>query len=85
MRTKPKIWQVDLDKCTGCRSCELACSFHNSRNFNPMGSSIHVNLDRSTGALSLTLDSTCDYCASEEEPLCILFCTAGALHLLGER
>jgi len=39
---KPKI-KIDHTKCTGCRLCEAACSFHHLENkFNPKRSRIRV-------------------------------------------
>ena len=65
---------INLDQCTECRTCEIACSFHHTKSFDPTSSSIQVKLDKTTGAMSITLCSTCDGCSSEEEPLCSFFC-----------
>ncbi len=41
--------KVDIDKCTGCRACELACSAFHARprysSVNPAGSRIRVMID----------------------------------------
>ncbi|MBW2368184.1 MAG: 4Fe-4S binding protein, partial [Deltaproteobacteria bacterium] len=41
--------KVDVDKCTGCRSCEMACSaFHavpKYSSINPARTRIHVVMD----------------------------------------
>jgi len=70
---------VRLDRCTGCRSCEIACSFHHTRSFDPAKSSIQVRLDKNTGVVSIDFDSTCDACSNEKEPLCSLFCPRSVL------
>lgn len=70
---------VRLDRCTGCRTCEIACSFHHNKSFDPAKSSIQVGLDKNTGVVSINFDSTCDACSNEKEPLCSLFCTRGVL------
>jgi benzoyl-CoA reductase subunit BamC len=48
-RTVIKDIKVDLDKCTGCRSCELACSAFHARpkysSMNPARSRIRVYVD----------------------------------------
>ncbi|WP_035588504.1 4Fe-4S dicluster domain-containing protein [Hippea jasoniae] len=38
-----KVLVVDIDKCTGCRACEYACSFVHSNEFNPLNSNIHIS------------------------------------------
>ena len=49
MKKKVKVIKIDIDKCVGCRSCELACSaFHSTpkySNINPSRSRIHVFFD----------------------------------------
>lgn len=32
----------DMPDCGGCRTCELACSFHHKKVFNPVYSSIKI-------------------------------------------
>jgi benzoyl-CoA reductase subunit BamC len=48
-RTVIKDIKVDVDKCTGCRSCELACSAFHARpkysSLNPARSRIRVYVD----------------------------------------
>ena len=72
---------MNLEKCTGCRSCELACSFHKIKSFEPTQSSIQVCQDNTTGLMSVVLDNRCDLCTDEEKPLCICFCAPEALNL----
>ena len=72
---------MNLIKCTGCRSCELACSFHKSKSFNPAQSSIKVLRDKVSGLTSVVLDDQCDLCADEDKPLCIYFCAPDALDM----
>ena len=40
----PKYIEVDFEKCTACRICELACSFHHHGEINPSRSRIKVNI-----------------------------------------
>ena len=70
---------ADINKCNGCRSCELACSFHHLKCFDPSNSSIKVYRDDEKGTLELSILSTCDTCANEKVPLCILYCSSGCL------
>ena len=70
-------WE-DAGSCTGCRSCELACSYHHSGCFAPTLSSLHVPLDRETGEIEIELDETCDNC-NGAAPFCAGFCSTSAL------
>jgi len=73
--------KFDMSACGGCRTCEIACSFHHSGEFNPSISSIKI-LDKEDGAgysvLLLEEDSeegrACDGCQGIEEPLCMEYC-----------
>lgn len=40
--TMKGLLRVDLDKCTGCRTCEMACSLEHAKEFNPLKSRIRV-------------------------------------------
>jgi len=63
---------LDLEKCTGCRICELACSFYKHGRFNPKMSAIRVHynyeLYRAEGFNACT---QCGYCVS--------YCPTGAI------
>jgi len=37
-----KLVAVDPDKCTGCRLCEMACSFHHEQECNSTKSRIRI-------------------------------------------
>ncbi len=37
-----KVLQVDIEKCSGCRTCETACSLRNVGECNPTRSRIRV-------------------------------------------
>jgi Fe-S-cluster-containing hydrogenase component 2 len=54
-----KIIMVDPSKCTGCRSCEIACSFEKLRECNPSRARIHVVCNRITGK---NLPVVCQQC-----------------------
>ena len=69
----------DIEACYGCRVCELVCSFHHSGVFSPELSSIRVSRNNRTGEIGLSIDSTCDSCMGEEQPLCVKYCLYRAL------
>jgi carbon-monoxide dehydrogenase iron sulfur subunit len=68
----PKI-AVDLEKCTGCRTCELVCSFERSGVFNPKKSAIRVVKEDLMG---LDGPLVCQFCRN---PQCVAACPEGAL------
>lgn len=82
--------QVRNEKCTGCRACEFACSYHHGKTFNPKLASLHIRRAEREGNVTILLytDLTekerekrflCDRCASEIEPVCVKYCAPGAI------
>ncbi len=69
-----KLLIVDLDKCTGCRICELACSFEHEGVFNPRLSRISVVSFKRDG---IDIPITCQQC---ETALCLESCPSRALY-----
>ncbi len=69
-----KILMIHPDKCTGCRNCELACSFFHEGDFRPRASRIHVFTWEREG---ISVPMTCQHC---DDAPCISVCTPGAMH-----
>lgn len=68
---------IDMEKCTGCKLCELACSAVKTGQFNPRESRIQVTLvDIPEIPVPALLDS-CDYCFGN--PACVGFCLPQAI------
>lgn len=67
------ILAVDVDTCTGCRNCELACSVIHTKTFNPARSRIQILKNE---AQSILVPMVCLHC---ENPLCAEACPAGAI------
>jgi Fe-S-cluster-containing dehydrogenase component len=73
--------KFDMRSCGGCRTCEIACSFHHSGEFNPTISSIKI-LDKvnEPGFIVLLVEKNdgksiaCDFCEGIEVPLCVQYC-----------
>ncbi|GEM_PF-1047219 len=71
----------DMPSCGGCRSCEMACSFHHVGAFGSSISSLRI-LDKEGGAgfrVSLLeeandLGRACDSCEGLQVPLCVEYC-----------
>ena len=68
-----KVLSVNLDKCTGCRSCELACSFRHFGEFNPAKSNIHVSIFTENAFFLPMMCTQCD------KPFCKEVCPTGAI------
>ena len=71
----------DMPSCGGCRTCEIACSFHHTGKFNSAISSIKIveNEDESGYRVMLLEESgiegiACDGCDQINEPLCMQYC-----------
>jgi len=71
----------DTEKCGGCRTCELACSFHLKGVFGPSISSIKIldTEDELGFRISLAEQDdgkriACDECNGLDEPFCVKYC-----------
>lgn len=71
----------ETENCVGCRTCEIACSYHHRGIFSPTVSSIEIiDRPRELGfAISLYTQAdnghlVCDQCQGLEEPFCIKYC-----------
>jgi len=68
---------VRMEKCTGCRLCELVCSAIKTGEFNPRGSRIKVCLVGIPEIPVPVILENCDYCFGN--PVCVRFCLPKAL------
>jgi carbon-monoxide dehydrogenase iron sulfur subunit len=66
---------IDAEKCTACRACELACSFTHEGVFGPHLSRIRVVRFLDQG---LNVPVVCVNCA---RPACVEVCPTGAAHV----
>jgi anaerobic carbon-monoxide dehydrogenase iron sulfur subunit len=69
-----KLLMIHADKCTGCRNCELACSFIKESDFRPRASRVHVFAWEREG---FSAPMMCQHC---DNAPCIAVCTTGAMH-----
>lgn len=63
-----KILVIELEKCTGCRLCESACSVKHEKVVNPARARIHVTKWEEAG---LYAPMVCQHC---ETPVCEMVC-----------
>jgi len=85
--------KFDMSSCGGCRTCELACSFHWLEGFLPSASSLKiVEKDDGPGYAVLLKEvadgdgPACDHCAGLDIPLCQEYCREGDdLYLILEK
>lgn len=61
------------EKCIGCRTCEIICSFHKNNEFNPKHAAISV-LSYDEAAISIPV-----MCMQCEEPSCMKVCPVSAI------
>ncbi|NIM97729.1 MAG: hypothetical protein GTO24_06515 [candidate division Zixibacteria bacterium] len=70
--------------CHGCRTCELICGFRRRGEFAPGSGAITVCKDNRTGEIIWLRGFGCDFCEIEGQPLCVKYCSYGALTVSGE-
>ena len=71
----------EMPKCGGCQTCEIACSFHHTGEFNVSVSSIRI-LEKDDGSgyvVSLAEKDrgrakACDGCPGRKVPFCVEYC-----------
>ena len=72
-----KTLVVDMEKCNGCRVCELICSMTNHGEYNPQKSLIRLIRNKEMDVNIVTLDVRCNLCNR-----CVEWCFPGALHFM---
>lgn len=74
----------DANLCYACKTCQLACSFHHTKAFWPERSSIIVSRNPQEGTIKWRMNTSCDQCTNEKEPLCVKYCIYEALQVVKE-
>ena len=77
---------VRLERCLGCRSCELACAVAHSASHSLIGAAQEVHRPRRRVHVEQSVDRivplSCRHC---EEPPCVNACISGAMHVTPDR
>jgi len=68
-----KILIANPKACIGCRSCELFCSFHHYKEYNPARAFLHVVKNETQG---IDIPVICHHC---DKPPCIEVCPVEAI------
>lgn len=69
-----KMLMIHPDKCTGCRNCELACSFQHEGAFRPGATRVHALTWEREG---FSVPMMCQQC---DDAACVKVCPTGAMH-----
>jgi anaerobic carbon-monoxide dehydrogenase iron sulfur subunit len=69
-----KVLMINPDKCTGCRNCELACSFAHEHQFRPGATRVHAFTWEREG---VSVPMMCQQC---DDAACVRVCPTGAMH-----
>ncbi len=69
-----KLLMIHPDKCTGCKNCELACSFQHTGAFKPSSSRVNVYTWEREG---FAVPMMCQQC---DDAACVNVCPTGAMH-----
>ena len=76
-REKKKVYAIE-ELCNGCRLCEMMCSFHHLRSFNPDKAYIRVAQIEDEGKDSPYISCEPNMC-TDDPPECVKACPTGAL------
>lgn len=78
------------ERCTGCRMCELVCSFHFTGAFGRKAGAIEVHRHEAKAEFlplihkrPIDFRKTCDLCTGEKTHLCVKYCVVGAIEIMG--
>jgi NAD-dependent dihydropyrimidine dehydrogenase PreA subunit len=72
-----KVLIIDVDKCTGCRQCELSCSMQNYGEFNPRLAHIRIMKNKTMDIHLAVWGTGCVLCGK-----CVETCVPGALEFI---
>jgi Fe-S-cluster-containing hydrogenase component 2 len=75
-----KVLMVDMERCNGCKICELVCSSVHFEEYNPVLSHIKVLMQPQVGVHYPTIKTGCDLCGGAYK--CMEWCPRDALEFV---
>ncbi|MDR0464660.1 MAG: 4Fe-4S dicluster domain-containing protein [Treponema sp.] len=69
-----KQLMIKPEKCIGCRTCEVICSWNKAKNFNPRNSAVSI-INYEEVVISVPM-----MCLQCEEACCVKVCPVGAMY-----
>lgn len=73
---------VDVERCNGCKTCEVVCSLHLKGSFGVSDSGIRIIRLNIHGPILFEVNEDCDLCNEIKIPLCVQFCTSDAIKMI---
>ena len=80
-KPEQELLNMKTSRCTGCKSCEIACSYHHSKKFGLSESSIKIFRNNKNGEIEYFFTKSCNLCKNEQIPACVEACYTHALCL----
>jgi len=80
-RVQDRQLKIRASRCTGCKCCEIACSFDLGAVCDPAISKIKITRYNETGEIICSLSPSCPECFFEDKPPCVEACIFGTLKL----
>lgn len=77
-----RIAVTEINQCSGCRMCEMICSFVHTGQFQPHKSFIKIYKIEDKGLDIPVIGKDCDLCEGEGYPQCVRYCPAVALRVV---
>lgn len=74
--------KIDVNKCVGCKTCEIVCSYVNKGYFNPNCSKIKIKFNNDYDiCITILNNCKCEF-DKEKNPPCVTMCPTKAIHVV---